>query len=216
MLEALKDEAIVRSLARYGFSPDPIACHRIRAYVNLLLHWNERVSLTTVTNPEQMIRFHFGESIYAVTSGVVREGRLADVGSGAGFPGIPLGLIQKNLEVTLIEPNLRKSVFLLEVKRELKLENVNVARTRMEDFEGGLFDFVTARALGKFDEFLTFAKARLKPSGKAILWVGLDGADELISQNDEWNWEKTRPIPYSEKRCILAGSLRRSVSRETK
>jgi 16S rRNA (guanine527-N7)-methyltransferase len=216
MIEALKDESIVASLGRYGFSPDPMTCHRIRAYVHLLLRWNERVSLTTVTNPEEMVRFHFGESIYAVASGVVKDGRLADVGSGGGFPGIPLSLIRKNLEVTLIEPNLKKSVFLLEVKRELKLENVNVARTRMEVFEGGSFDLVTSRALGKFDELLTFAEARLKPSGKAVLWLGLDDADELISRKNRWNWERPRPIPYSKKRCILAGSVPETVSRETK
>ena len=94
-------------------------CERIRTYISLLLRWNQSISLTTVTNSDEILRFHFGESLFAASAFSLENGRLADVGSGAGFPGLPLAMLLPDLNVTLIESNAKKFTFLSEVVREL-------------------------------------------------------------------------------------------------
>jgi 16S rRNA (guanine527-N7)-methyltransferase len=202
----ISDKSIIEALQKYGFTPDPKACERIRLYISLLIHWNERISLTAITAPSDILAVHFGESIFAVSAGVVSTGRLADVGSGAGFPGIPLSLADSSIQVTLIEPNLRKSVFLLEVKRALGLGNIEVIRERMEGVDRS-FDFISARALGRTPAFLRFARAHLVPSGRVILWMGQDDARALVASEHQWLWSAPVLLPDSKRRCILAGCL---------
>jgi 16S rRNA (guanine527-N7)-methyltransferase len=199
----LPNSMISENLGGYGFSPTASECDLIRCYVSMLLRWNGQISLTSVTDPVEILRFHFGESLYGIGAGIVGNGRLADVGSGAGFPGVALALANPKLQVSLIEPNLKKSVFLSEVKRELRVSNVEVLRLRMEEFVGSSLDYVTARAVGQFEDFLEFSRRVLTPSGKAVLWVGVADARGLISNNPEWQWAEPRLIPRSQQRCIL-------------
>ncbi len=202
----LDDTSIVAVLKVYGFTANSTICEKIRTYIALLLRWNQRISLTTVTDPLAVLRFHFGESAYARSAGLAAFGRLADVGSGAGFPGMVIGLVDPGIQVTLIEPNLKKSVFLAEVSRELGLSNIQVIRERMQDIAAGEFDFVTARALGRRNEFLDFARAHLTGRGKALLWIGREDARKLILEEPGWRWSTPISIPDSERRCILVGS----------
>jgi 16S rRNA (guanine527-N7)-methyltransferase len=97
----LPNEKIISCLQEYGFSPDLQTCDRIRAYIALLLRWNQRIALTAVTDPLAILKFHFGESVYGIAAGVAGGGRLADVGSGAGFPGIPLHQPKPRLRLQL-------------------------------------------------------------------------------------------------------------------
>ncbi|MGB7752304.1 MAG: 16S rRNA (guanine(527)-N(7))-methyltransferase RsmG, partial [Candidatus Acidiferrales bacterium] len=147
-------------LRPYGATASARLCDQIRIYVDLLLRWNQRTSLTTVTDPEGIVRFHFGESLLAVTAVPIRHGRLADVGSGAGFPAVPIRMVSEDLNVILIESNQKKATFLSEIVRELQLANVDVRRSRMEeiDFSRDTVDFVTARAIGIDDEFLDWSR----------------------------------------------------------
>lgn len=210
----LGKEEIARVLSEYGTVPDTAMAGKIQAYVSLLLRWNERIALTAVTDPTQILRFHFGESIYAATRGFVEKGRLADVGSGAGFPGIPLSLVCPALQVTLIEPNLKKCVFLGEVKRKLALDNVEISRGRMEDYLGSELDIVTYRAVGRPESLLELCRANLSPLGKLVMWLGMDDAKFLAAKHSEWRWFDLVRIPGSGRRCLLAGQ-RAIVSRET-
>jgi 16S rRNA (guanine527-N7)-methyltransferase len=203
----ISDAEIVRALGEYGFSPNAAVREKIRRYIAILLQWNKRVSLTTVTDPKEILRFHFGESIYAATQGLFQNGRLADVGAGAGFPGAALGLAESRLRVVLMEPNLKKCVFLSEVKRQLELENVEVLRTRMEDYEGEPFDFVTSRALGHFEDLLSFARRNLVREGQLVLWLVQDDARELISAHRGWYWKEPIAIPGAKRRCIVVGKV---------
>jgi 16S rRNA (guanine527-N7)-methyltransferase len=203
----LSDATILRVLQEYGFSPDSATREKIDAYISLLLRWNQRVSLTAIRDPEQILRLHFGESIYAVSMGAIGVGRLADVGSGAGFPGIPLSMAISGLRVTLIEPNLKKSVFLAEVKRGLCLDSVEVERVRMQEYQGEPFDFITSRALGQSEDFISFARQNLVPSGSVVLWLGIDDAKRIIEVCHELHWSNPILIPGSERRIILRGRV---------
>lgn len=204
----MSDAEMSRILGDYGISPDAGLLDKIREYIALLMRWNERVALTAVRDAKEILQFHFGESMYGAAICRVENGRLADLGSGAGFPGIPLGLIRPRLEVTLIEPNLKKSVFLNEVKRELALDNVEVLRNRMEEYTGAAFDLVVSRAVGRGDALWEFGKRNLSRGGGLLLWMGMEDAKELVEEQRDWSWSDIALIPRSERRCIIWGQMK--------
>ena len=205
-MKQLSDEVIAMELRPYGATASARLCDQIRIYVDLLLRWNQRTSLTTVTDPEGIVRFHFGESLLAVTAVPIRHGRLADVGSGAGFPAVPIRMVSEDLNVILIESNQKKATFLSEIVRELQLANVDVRRSRMEeiDFSRDTVDFVTARAIGIDDEFLDWSRMALNPDGSVVLWLGEESARE-VSRDASWKWADSIRIPQSERRVVLHG-----------
>ena len=148
MLTSLEIERLLRG---YGLAAAPELTDKVGAYIELLLKWNRKIALTTVTDPEEIVRFHFGESLFATSRYNLENSRLADVGTGGGFPGLPLALAIPTLSVTLIESNLKKCAFLAEILRELGVRNAAIFSGRMEFFAPGPvpFDFITARAFGK-------------------------------------------------------------------
>ncbi len=114
---------------------------------------------------------HFGESIFAARALPVQAGRLADVGSGAGFPGLPLRIAFPALHVTLVESNLKKCAFLREVKGSLALTGVEVVRCPYEELAAPQsFDFICSRALGNYRRLLQWSKVAIKPTGHMILF----------------------------------------------
>lgn len=206
-MTTLSNSLIESTLRPYGVAIESEVADKIRAYVALLLRWNKTISLTTVTDPVEILKFHFGESIFAASVVNLGKSRLADVGSGAGFPGSPLAIVVPSLDVTLIESNAKKCAFLSEVVRDLQLPNVIVSRGRMKDVprDPGVFDFIAARALGQFDELLSWSKAHLAATGKAVLWLG-DADSRGISLSRDWIWDQPTLIPGSERRFLLVGS----------
>jgi len=203
----MKINKIEMELESYGVEVSPELCDSILRYIALLLRWNKRISLTTVVDPVEVVRFHFGESLFAASAVPIRGGRLADVGSGAGFPGLALRIAIPDLSVTLIESNARKATFLSEIIRNLKLDRAEVARSRMGGLssKGPGFDFITARALGQHDELLAWAMKSLAVNGRVILWLG-EGDCAKISGKPGWNWRIPIHIPNSERRFLLVGS----------
>ena len=206
-MEQLSNETIERALQPYGVNVGALVCHQIRIYVDLLLRWNQRTSLTTVTDPIEILRFHFGESLLAVPAVPIRHGRLADVGSGAGFPAVPIRMVSERLSIILIESNQKKATFLMEVVRALGLEHIDVRRSRMDSIslDEERVDFITARALGIDDQFLDWAHHSLDSHGSVVLWLGTSDAKK-ISQKSGWKWADPIRIPQSIQRVILRGS----------
>lgn len=203
------DELIDKTLRDYGVIATPAVRTGIYKYISLLLRWNEQISLTTITDTLEILQFHFGESMFAASVVPIREGRLADVGSGAGFPGIPLKLLIPSLELLLIESNTKKSAFLEECVRELDLKGVNVHRGRFEDLEARVphFDFITARALGDYFALMSWAQYQVTPCGALVLWLGGRDATE-IQKTPLFGWRSAIPIPRSERRVLLIGAHR--------
>jgi 16S rRNA (guanine527-N7)-methyltransferase len=203
---SLTSAQITDALKPYGIAPSIDLIKGVRTYTELLLKWNRSISLTSVTDVEQILRFHFGESLFALSMLPVEKSRLADVGSGAGFPGIPLAMVSPNLTVTLIESNAKKYAFLNEVIRELKLRNVIALHTRVKDIKAPTraFDIVTARALGNFQDLFRWAQKKLAPNGRIVLWLGSEDATDL-SANSHWKWSPPAPVPGSQRRYILIG-----------
>jgi 16S rRNA (guanine527-N7)-methyltransferase len=184
---------------------------QVRIFIDVLLKWNHTLSLTTITDPHQILSRHFAESMFVAKYADFSHGRLADVGSGAGFPGLALKILFPDLEITLIEANSRKCAFLKEVIRALGLEHCSVHNGRLESLstQSSTFDFVTARALGQFDSLLEWAQTTLAPDGSVLLWVGSADAGHLRARPD-WKWQVPVGIPGSDRRVLLFGQ--RAVS----
>jgi len=202
----LPDGLVRATLESYQVVVSDAQIEAIRKYMNLLLLWNQKVSLTSIVGPREILDRHFGESMFAAARFSILKGRLADVGSGAGFPGLALKIIRPELHITLIEANAKKSAFLAEVVRDLGLNGVEVLRARYEDLPAGAIqaDFIAARAVGGLQQLLEWARGFLSPAGRVVLWLGAQDA-ENVSRIEEWNWTVPVPIPRSRRRVLLAG-----------
>jgi 16S rRNA (guanine527-N7)-methyltransferase len=210
---SISDQQISRSLAAFGITLSSEQISLVRDYVLLLLKWNQSISLTTVTDPEEVISRHFGESMFAAKLLPVDNCRLADVGTGAGFPGLPLKILSPRLELVLIESNKKKYAFLSEVVRTLGLKGVEVLPDRFEQIRPENFkvDLISARALGEFKELLRWSARALKSGGRIVLWVGAEDATRLAT-NPSWIWEPATRIPDSQRRYILIGRPKAAIS----
>ena len=200
------DVAISSALAPFGIVHSPALAEAIRKYMELLLRWNQKISLTSIRDPREILQRHFGESMFAARAVPIVRGRLVDIGSGAGFPGLALKLVSPELEVTLIEPNMKKSVFLAEVARTLGLSGVKLIAKRIEELSGleESADFVTCRAVRPDKRLLAWARAALAAGGKCVLWLGAEDAATLRNESD-WNWKAPIAVPMSTGRVLLAG-----------
>lgn len=204
--EGISDRQIVDALSPFGVSPSGDQVRKIRDYLLLLKQWSRAVNLTTIRDPVEIIQRHFGESLFASTLLPVENCRLADVGSGAGFPGLALKIVFPAIQLILLESNKKKCAFLAEVVRTLELSGVEVRSERFEQIkpETVLVNVVTARALGEFQQLLKWSERALVGRGHLVLWVGAEDSTR-ITRNAGWTWRPAVRIPESQRRYILIG-----------
>ncbi|MGH9450614.1 MAG: 16S rRNA (guanine(527)-N(7))-methyltransferase RsmG [Terriglobia bacterium] len=195
-------EALLRP---YGVELDRRAMLQLQVYLELLMRWNAKMNLTAIRNEDEMVTRHFGESLFLARH-VDFRGRLLDIGSGAGFPGLALKLAVPDLAVVLLEPIAKRRAFLKEVTRACGFSGVTVLADRLEAFCGKpeRFETITARAVGRLENLVTVAGPMLSESGRLCLWVSHSQADTLRSA--AMHWEQEIPIPLSRARVILVGS----------
>jgi 16S rRNA (guanine527-N7)-methyltransferase len=210
----------------------------ISTYIDLLLHWNSRINLTAIRDPEEIVTRHFGESLFAarhlfpevypvspvpsVVKGVDfdldsstgqrlitndRVARVADLGSGAGFPGIPIKLWAPNISLTLIESNHKKATFLREVARALTLTDINIQNVRAQTLPPSTLDVVTVRAVERLPEVLPVAASLLAPRGRLALLISSSQLATTRSTLPNLTWQTEIPIPQSESRLLQIGRL---------
>lgn len=204
---ALSAEIIRRALGEFQLRPNDQQVLQIQQYIKILLQWNEKINLTAIRDPLEILNRHFCEAMYAAVAIPVENGRLADVGSGAGFPGIPLKIIRPDLQVFLIESNLKKASFLAEVIRELGLTDARVIVSRYEELgeEVAPLDFACSRALGEFSAFLEWARSERIAAKQVILWIGARDLPE-IQKIRAWEWREPIQVPNSLRRLLLVGT----------
>lgn len=160
----------------------------LNQYLNLLLKWNARTNLTAIRSPEEIVTRHFGESL-AISSLLGAKfdlvGKaLLDLGSGAGFPGVPVAMTQPRLKVTLIESQSKKAAFLKELVRELGIINCSVFAGRAENI-GIQTDFVTMRAVDRAESMISVAYSLLVPRGTLAIMLGVTQSSPDLSLFDE-------------------------------
>src|ERR1022692_188472 len=208
----------------------PTQLQYISTYIDILLRWNARINLTAIRDPEEIVTRHFGESLFAArhlfpcvypvpsVSPVVKDldsanhqrqtalPRLADLGSGAGFPGLPIKLWASNFALTLIESNHKKATFLREVARTLTLTDINIQNARAEAITQ-TFDVVTLRAVEHFADMLLVAARLLAPTARLALLIGSSQLNEARSSLPDISWRYyPLPIPESKSRLLLIGT----------
>jgi 16S rRNA (guanine527-N7)-methyltransferase len=154
------------------------------AYHRELLLWNQRINLVSERASREIVIRHFLDSLTAVPWIARPEGLLIDIGSGGGFPGIPLQIVLPGLQATLVESSRKKTSFLSHIIRTLALDNMTVIRERIEVLIGeracaSQFDTVISRAAFKLPELLRMASFFLKPDGLLIAMKGPDLQAEL-------------------------------------
>lgn len=199
----------IRAILEDYLSPVPGGIEeKVCKYLEVLDLWARKMPLTSVRDHERVVRFHFGESIFAVS--LMRhgsEGRLADVGSGAGFPGLAIGLALPSLSTVLIESNRKKCAFLQEVIRSVSAIKAEVisAPFEMAKIAPASLSFVTCRALGGHEAVLEWAREKLQPGGSVLLWLGREHAEKIRRKSD-WRWDHPALIPGSRERFILKGA----------
>jgi len=201
-------ESIIRkALSEFQIDANSGQVGQIQEYIRLLLVWSEKVNLTAIRDPLEILYRHFCESMFATKVVELGQCRLADIGTGGGFPGLALKILLPEAQVVLVESNFRKATFLAEVVRALRISRANVLVSRYEELgdEIAPVDFLLARALGEFGVFLKWARSEKVDAKRVILWVG--AADvEPVRENPGWVWDSAVAVPHSLRRVLLLGT----------
>jgi 16S rRNA (guanine527-N7)-methyltransferase len=183
---------------------DAAAAARFEAYLALLLKWNARLNLTAVRKPEEIVRRHFAECIFAADQIPSRAKTLLDFGSGAGLPGIPIAILRPDLAVTLAESQGRKAAFLQEAVRTLQLK-AEVWAGRVEALPTGrVFDWVTLRAVDRMPAACRIALPFLAPGG-SLMAFATRKTEAVLDELPGIQWDGTIPLPGSEQALLKVG-----------
>jgi 16S rRNA (guanine527-N7)-methyltransferase len=183
---------------------DPQLLESVSVHLDLLLRWNQRINLTGLRTLEAMVERHFGESLFVARHLLARDSALGviDLGSGAGFPGLPIKYWSPMIPLTLIESHGKKATFLREVCRTLPhLADVAVLNVRAETLAQQA-DLVTMRAVERFDQALPAAVSLVAHGGRLALLIGESQRDQALSLLPPGNTSAI-PLPSSQQRILL-------------
>lgn len=175
-----------RGIAELGIKLPPEAETRLCVYLALIAKWNRIYNLTAVRAESLMVVQHLLDSL-AVIPHLGDVAMLADIGSGAGLPGIPLAIARPEMTVALIESNQKKASFLQQAKIELKLDNVSIHCVRAEDFRpDDLFNAAVSRAFSELAGFVRVAGHLLAPDGRLLAMKGVHPQAEIAQLPVGW------------------------------
>ncbi len=152
-------------------------------YMNLLIEWNEKMNLTAITEPKEIILKHFIDSI-TILKYIDDNSKLVDVGTGAGFPGVPLSIMNPTLKITLVDSLNKRLIFLQEVVKELNLKNIEIVHARAEEFGQNKnyrekFDVATSRAVANLATLSEYLVPLVKIDGKIISMKASNAKEEI-------------------------------------
>ncbi len=157
---------------------------KFNIYMKLLLEWNEKINLTAITEPSEIMTKHFLDSLTCIQSGFIKDGaRLVDVGTGAGFPGIPIKIERNDIKLTLMDSLNKRINFLKEVSSELSL-NANCVHIRVEDAGNDVkyrekFDVAVSRAVANLSTLSEYCLPLVKVGGVMLAMKGKEIDEEL-------------------------------------
>lgn len=152
-------------------------------YMNLLIEWNKNINLTAITEPEEIIKKHFIDSL-TISKNIQKDSSIIDVGTGAGFPGIPLKIVREDINVVLLDALNKRLNFLNEVIKENKLENIETVHFRAEEIGKNKkyrekYDIATSRAVAQLNILVEYLLPLVKVGGKCICMKGSNVEEEL-------------------------------------
>lgn len=186
--------------------PDQI-WQRLADYVELLGRWNQRMNLTAVRQPRELVERHIAECLRCAQLIPAGAKTLLDFGSGAGLPGIPILLARPDISVTLAESQAKKANFLREALRVLQCSNGEVYGGRVEDMpRERSFDVVVLRAVDNMQEAMPASLKRVRPGGTCAL-LTTEGQMDSLSTQPNVDWQKPDHVPGSQQRVIALGKV---------
>lgn len=152
-------------------------------YMNMLIEWNNKINLTAITEPDQIILKHFIDSI-TILKEIDDKSKIIDVGTGGGFPGIPLKIMNNSLEIVLLDSLNKRINFLNEVIQKLKLKNINSIHFRVEEAGQNIkyrekFDVATSRAVASLNILVEYMLPLIKVGGICICMKGSEIEEEI-------------------------------------
>ena len=173
--DEFKDELIIQA-KKIDVILDEEQIQKFYKYMELLLEWNEKINLTAIVEPRDVILKHFVDSL-TICKELQKNKTLADIGTGAGFPGIPVKILRPDLDITLIDSLNKRVNFLTMVIEALKLEKIIALHGRIEDFGKNKkyrekFDYVTSRAVANLSTLSEYMIPLVKIGGKCICMKG--------------------------------------------
>lgn len=174
------------SLAKVNFKEEEIK--KFYTYMELLIEWNKKINLTAITKEEEIIEKHFIDSLL-IEEEITDCKKIIDVGTGAGFPGIPIAIAFPNTEIVLMDSLKKRTNFLAEVVEKLNLNNVKIIHARAEDLGRDLnyrekFDCAIARAVAPLNVLLEYLAPFIKINGKVICMKGPNIEEEINNSNN--------------------------------
>jgi 16S rRNA (guanine527-N7)-methyltransferase len=177
-----------------------------------LERWNKRVNLTAVRDPDEMIKRHLLDSLVAVP--LLQGATVLDVGTGAGFPGLPLAIVQPARQFTLLDSNNKKIMFVQHIAGLLGLDNVTAVKARGEDYAPGHgFDTVIARALAALSRLLDIAGHHVGEDGVFVALKGRYPVEELEELQTPWRYAVTElNVPGLDRDSRHAVTMRRQTA----
>ena len=152
-------------------------------YMKLLIEWNEKINLTAITEPEEIITKHFIDSL-TILKYIKNDYKVVDVGTGAGFPGIPLCIMNPTIKMTLVDSLNKRLIFLQEVVNKLKLKNIEIVHGRAEELGQNIkyretFDIATSRAVANLSTLSEYLIPLVKINGKIISMKASNAKQEI-------------------------------------
>ena len=227
--ESQMTEILQARLDGLGVATDPRAAQRLARYHWMLMDWNSRMNLTGDANPEGAVDRHYIDSIAPLMiEGLLPQGAaLIDVGSGAGFPGLPLAIVRPDLDVLLLDSLRKRLTFLDAVVEELGLSNVLTAHARAEDAGQDValrerFDVAVARAVASAPVLMELLLPFVRVGGKVVLYKGPSAEDELyaatraaqvVGGGAVQNLPVSLPTQPDWQHCVLVSQKRRATAR---
>ncbi|TAN43085.1 MAG: 16S rRNA (guanine(527)-N(7))-methyltransferase RsmG [Nitrospirae bacterium] len=186
-------------LQQLGIEPKNHVIASFETYLAELKKWNKAYNLTALKKDEEIIIKHFLDSLLYLKLLPENACSVADIGSGAGFPGAPIAIVRPDIAITLVEPSRKKCAFLRNIKRVLQLNNVEILESRVEDIKDVVFDVAVTRALFSLDDFVKKTKQLIKKDGILILNKGPKLDSEIKQLPDTIKYEITEmALPFSE------------------
>ncbi len=189
-------EILIDRAKRFNVSLNKDQVRLFLEYLEILRLWNKKINLTSIKDENEIVIRHFIDSL-SVVPFIKDESRVLDIGSGAGFPGIPLKIVNPSIQLTLLDSTQKKVFFLLELINKLELIGVNAVWGRAESRDNGVkrgyYSYVVSRAVGKIEGLVRIGLPYIVKGGEIILMRGSRGLEE---------WERSKQIIKDDLRLL--------------